>query len=521
MVCECSKVDGIAHSYRDTHPADPEPQHGDIHRRSRTCLSILWRPQRPSTMTGIASSDIPRGLEWRCSTGFILATVGIGMFTDLFLYGLIVPILPFILRNRLQIPRSEVQYYTSLLLACFAGAQVLFSLVAGYLADKLPSRQPPFLFGLAAMFASTAMLFWGQSIPMLVAARVLQGMSASVVWTIGLALCMDTVGTARLGVVIGSIYSVISVGELASPPLGGVVYHKGGSTAVFAVGVSLLVVDFVMRLFVLEKKTAAKYGMGDESESSDDSESETSPLLDNGKTKEEELEEWKIPHPQDQPAWVRSLPILYCLKDKRLWVSQLVALTQATLLAVFDSTIVIEAQELFGFDALKAGLLFIPQILPSFIVGPLAGRAVDKYGPRPIATIGLVFTTIPLILLRIPHAGGAAEIAKMCAILLMSGVGISMVSAPPLVAASYVVEQYHSANQGFFGENGPYGQLYAMASIAFSTGLTIGPVVAGALRESIGYGNMNAVMAGVCTAVGVLAWFSLGTIPKKMRAEDI
>ncbi|KAI9047890.1 hypothetical protein LZ554_007692 [Drepanopeziza brunnea f. sp. 'monogermtubi'] len=466
-------------------------------------------------------NPIPRGIKWRSHKRFIIATVAIGMFTDLFLYGLIVPVIPFILLDKIHVPHSEVQYYTSLLLACYAGAQVLFSLVAGYIADKLPSRQPPFLFGLAAMFASTGMLFWGRSIPMLIAARLLQGMSASVVWTIGLALCIDTVGTAQLGVVIGSIFSVISVGELASPPLGGIVYKKGGSIAVFGIGVTLLVVDFIMRLMVIEKKTAAAYGIANDSQISNESESETSPLLDNGKTKEEELEDWKIPHPEDQPSWVRSLPILYCLKDRRLWVSQLVSLTQATLLAVLDSTLVIEAQELFGFDSMKAGMLFIPQILPSFIVGPLAGRAVDKYGPRPIATIGLAFITIPLVLLRIPHAGGVAEVVKMSCCLGLIGVGVPMISAPPLVAASYVVDQYHAANKGFFGNNGPYGQLYALSSIAFSSGLTIGPLIAGGLRERIGYGNMNAVMAGICAFVGVLAWLYLGTIPKKIKDEDI
>ncbi|KAK2626009.1 hypothetical protein QTJ16_004271 [Diplocarpon rosae] len=460
-------------------------------------------------------AERPSGLKWRSGTAFIISTVAIGMFTDLFLYGLVVPILPFILVDRIRVPSSEVQYYTSLLLASYAGAQVLFSMVAGYITDKLPSRQPLFLFGLAALFASTAMLFWGKSIPVLIVARLLQGMSASVVWTIGLALIMDTVGTAKLGVTIGSIFSMISVGELVAPPLGGVVYMKGGSIAVFGTGVGLLGVDFIMRLLVIEKKTAATYGVIIEGEQEEDGEaSETSPLLSNGKTKEEELKMWIIP--KSQPAWIRSLPILYCLGNTRLWVSQLVTFTQATLLAVFDSTIVIEAQALFGFDSLKAGLIFIPEILPCLVVGPLAGRAVDKYGARPIATLGLVFLSIPLLLLRVPHSGGAAEIAKMSAILSLSGIGISMISAPSIVEASYVVEQYHAANEDFFGKQGPYGQLYAMSSIAFSAGLTVGPVVAGAMRNSIGYGNMNAVMAGFCACVSFLAWRYLGTIPKEV-----
>ena len=41
--------------------------------------------------------------------------------------------------------------------------------------------------------------------PVLVVARVSQGISAAVVWTIGLALILDTVGPEDLGKTIGSV----------------------------------------------------------------------------------------------------------------------------------------------------------------------------------------------------------------------------------------------------------------------------------------------------------------------------
>jgi hypothetical protein len=48
----------------------------------------------------------PIALRWRSNTLFIIPTVGIGLFTDLFLYGIVVPILPFILTDRLQVPQD-------------------------------------------------------------------------------------------------------------------------------------------------------------------------------------------------------------------------------------------------------------------------------------------------------------------------------------------------------------------------------------------------------------------------------
>ena len=147
----------------------------------------------------------PWGLRWRSSTLFVVITVGIGLFTDLFLFGLVVPILPFILEDRTHVPEDQIQRHVSGLLAAYAGASVLFSPVAGYIADKLPTRQLPFLTGLVALLLATLLLLVGQNVPTLVIARLLQGVSAAVVWTIGLALTLDTVGPENLGKTIGSV----------------------------------------------------------------------------------------------------------------------------------------------------------------------------------------------------------------------------------------------------------------------------------------------------------------------------
>ncbi len=147
----------------------------------------------------------PWGLRWRSDTYFVIATVAIGLFTDLFLYGLVVPVLPFMLRDRLSIPEDQIQSYVSGLLAAYAGASVLSALPAGWLADRTDSRRAPFLSGLAALLVATVMLAFGQSVALLVVARVLQGVSAAVVWTIGLAMVLDTVGSENLGKVVGTV----------------------------------------------------------------------------------------------------------------------------------------------------------------------------------------------------------------------------------------------------------------------------------------------------------------------------
>ena len=147
----------------------------------------------------------PLGFTVRSHTLFIVSTVGMGLFTDLFLYGLIVPILPYILEDRVHLSHDQVQGHTSGLLAAYAGASVLLSPVAGFIADKTGSRQLPFVGGLSALILATILLFVGSSVPVLVIARVAQGASSAFVWTVGLALCIDTVGPENLGKTIGSV----------------------------------------------------------------------------------------------------------------------------------------------------------------------------------------------------------------------------------------------------------------------------------------------------------------------------
>ncbi|OTA54469.1 MFS transporter-like protein [Hypoxylon sp. EC38] len=459
----------------------------------------------------------PWALRWRSNTLFIIATVAVGMFTDLFLYGLVVPVLPFMLRDRLSIPEHEIQSYVSNLLAAYAGASVVSSVPAGWIADRTNSRQAPFLSGLAALLAASIMLALGQSVAVIFVARFLQGVSAAVVWTIGLAMILDTVGPEHLGKVVGSIFSFISVGELMAPVIGGVLYEKTGYSGVFGVASGVLGLDFLMRLLVVEKKTAAKYYMSHDGEDSGDREgnsTERDALLPNKKQDDENS--YKIRHEPNRI--VRALPILICFRSSRLIVGFSLAFVQASLLAVFDATIPTEAQSLFNFTSLQAGLLFIALDIPYLVLGPVAGWAVDRYGTKIASVVGFGYLVPVLILLRLPSdrlLSGTSNIILYCALLALNGVGLAIIGSPSIVETSAVVQKYDKANPGFFGVNGPYAQLYGFNSLFFCAGLTVGPVVAGALRDGVGYGNMNLVFAIVAAITATVSFLVVGGKPHK------
>ena len=82
--------------------------------------------------------------------------------------------------------------------------------------------------------------------------RILQGMSAAVVWTVGLALLADTVGHEKIGQAMGYVAMSMSVSVLVGPLLGGVVYDKAGFYAVFTMGFGVIGVDIVLRVLLVE-----------------------------------------------------------------------------------------------------------------------------------------------------------------------------------------------------------------------------------------------------------------------------
>lgn len=292
----------------------------------------------------------------------------------------------------------------------------------------------------------------------------------------------------------------------------------------FAVGFAVLAIDFILRLLVIEKKIASKYEAedpdsvsnlnttpSDQQDGTADEEQrgeETQPLLSG---KEDDKAAYKL---SDKQPWIcHRVPILPCLTNARLLTAFLVAFVQALLLGSFDATIPTVSKDFFDFDSLKSGILFIPIVVFDLLLGPLFGWCVDRYGTKPVSVIGYTYLVPVLVLLRLPHSGGKEQIALFASLLALCGIGLASIGAPSLVEAGAIIEKYYEVNPDFFGENGPYAQMYGFNSMVFGAGFTVGPELAGELKQAIGYGNMNLVLAVICAATATLCFVFIGGRP--------
>ncbi|KAF2019947.1 MFS general substrate transporter [Aaosphaeria arxii CBS 175.79] len=472
--------------------------------------------------TDSCHSNAPIGLKWRSNTLFICLTVGIGAFTDMFLYGLIVPVLPFMLQDRVKLPESEIQTTISNLLAIYAAASCVASPLAGVMADRFASsRQFPFLIGLILLLASTVLLALGSSIPVLALARALQGASGGFVWTIGLALLIETVGQENLGKALGTVFSFCSVAGLFAPLVGGILYAKSGYFGVFGLGIAFIAIDFFMRIFMIEKKQAEKYITPCDSYtgSSDVIADENTPLLASSSTPDCNSK-YRLPEPASRIT--KEFPILLLLHYPALVTAFFIGLIQALLLGAYDATVPLVASSFYGFDSLKVGLLFLPLGGSDFFLGPVFGWCVDRWGTRIIAVIGFTFLIPALALLRLTEVVTeidlGRQIAMYASLLALNGIGLAMIGPVSMVESGNIIDKYYKANTELFGGRAPYAQLYGISSMMWCLGLTVGPLMAGALKEKIGYGNMNAVLAGICGFTAILSGIFLRGRGKAKRA---
>ena len=302
-------------------------------------------------------------------------------------------------------------------------------------------------------------------------------------------------------------------------------YELAGYKSLSAICFTMLGLDLVMRVLMIEKKTAGALSPASatlsstHSGASEDEDTlssdidhsavdETSPLL--RSTKSRESRTYSFPR---EVAWIyRQIPLLFCFsRSPSLVLAEVVAFSQGVLLSAFNATVPTYAAEIFGFGSLRASLLFLPLGVMNLCLGPVGGWAIDRYGTKPVAVTGFALLAPALALLRLPELASVDKRLPLYVLnLAMCGLGLPLLGSSSVVEAGNVVKKFHGQNPTCFRHHGPYAQLYAVNHTVFSLGLTVGPLLAGTLKDAVGYGNMNAALAGVAAVTALLCWLWLG-----------
>ena len=307
--------------------------------------------------------------------------------------------------------------------------------IFGWLSDRTSSRSVPFLGGLLMLGAGTLLLCLANKAYWVVASRTLQGLSASIVFTVGLALLSDTVDRKDIGQFIGYFQLSSNIGILISPLIGGVVYAKAGYYAVFAIMFALILTDIFLRLFLIERKDRVKYiplsqeipnddlGTKDQTPGQPDSNWQATQREPQGSSKDRSRNSATEEPPTDNHT-PKAFPLITLLKSPRLLTAVYGIFINYALVASFDGVLPSFVQRTFGWTSLGAGLIFLCIALPT-LLSPLVGALSDKYGPRWFAVCGLLLPAPFLVLLRLITHEALDQVVLLCVLLSMIGTSAS------------------------------------------------------------------------------------------------
>ena len=284
------------------------------------------------------------------------------------------------------------------------------------------------------------------NIYIIVASRILQGLSTSVVYTTGLALLVDTVHAEEIGFFIGCFSSSSNVGLLVSPFLGGLVYSQAGYYVLFAMLFAIIFFDILLRLVLVEKRDAKNWTERPKY----DSYGACIDILEQGRKTDLQQKQLEInnnitesvanPSREEQYSsstgegerarmadnnspikfHARTASIITLLKSPRLSVAIYGIFVNYALLATFDGALPLFVKRTFGWGSLGAGLIFLCIALPT-LIAPLVGMLSDKYGPRWIAVCGFVLNAPSLVLLRQITHDATEQVVLLCVLLALFG----------------------------------------------------------------------------------------------------
>ncbi|CEJ58764.1 hypothetical protein PMG11_07410 [Penicillium brasilianum] len=444
---------------------------------------------------------------WRSAKWFILATVALALFIEIFLYGFLVPMLPYMLEERMHQDPKQTQRLTSISLALHGLVSAFGGPLIGHLADKAPNRKIPFLVALVGCIVGTFMVACTTDVGVFFGGRVLQGISGSGAWIVGLATAADTVGPERIGTTMGIIMAFVNAAMVTGPMVSGLILEMAGYWFTWSVPVVILVVDIVARLLMVEKKEDLKT-LADAQE--------TDPLLETS-GEEDHHQDGKSPTAN---FW-RTM-----LSNSRVMTALLIGVWGPTLNTSFNATLPLHVLHVFGWGPSRVGLMFFFLALPGLPISPLAGYLRDRIGTRTPATIALALQGVFLVLLGFAGnqqfewssaAGRGKALYIFCCVIF--GTLRPFVSGIGPVELTCVVKAEEAKNPGIFGPRGGLSRVFSLVEVAATSGMTLGPILAGALTERFGYYTMCWTLSVISIFMAIMARMFLSS-KDKTREES-
>jgi MFS transporter, DHA1 family, tetracycline resistance protein len=353
-----------------------------------------------------------------------LLVIFLTIFVNLVGFGIIIPLLPFYARTFGASP-----IVIGFLFASFSLAQLIASPLLGDLSDRW-GRRPVLILSLLGTVISFVMLAVAQSLVLLFAARIVDGLSGGNITT-ARAYIADITTEENRAQAYGVLGAGFGLGFIVGPALGATLSQISYTAPIWAAAGITMAATVLAWWWLPETVHRAHAGTG-------------SP--------------WRaLRELGDRPALRRLFAI-----DFIYWMS----------FAVYQATFALFGARRFGFDATHTGYLFSAfGALGVIVQGGLVGPVVRMLGTQRTLMIGLIFTALGW--------GGSAltyTVPLFVALLVPAAIGIGLCNATLIALVSNAADRREQ------------GRVQGAAGALESLGRTLGPIWGNALLQRVGEG---------------------------------
>ena len=370
-----------------------------------------------------------------------LLVIFLTIFVNLVGFGIIIPLLPFYANTFGASP-----FVVGLLFASFSLAQLVASPILGELSDRW-GRRPVLILSLIGTAVSFAMLAVAQSLLMLFAARIVDGLSGGNITT-ARAYIADITEEENRAKAYGILGAAFGLGFVIGPALGAA-FSTISYTAPIWAAAAITVAATVLAWVWLPETVHRTHAGG--------------------------VSPWRAVRELSHRPGLRLLLAI----DFMYWMS----------FAVYQTTFALFGARRFGFDVTHTGYLFSAfGALGVIVQGGMVGPIVRALGNRKTLVVGLIFTAVGWIGSALTYS-----IPLFVGMLVPAAIGIGLCNATLIALVSNAAARREQ------------GRVQGAAGALESLGRTIGPVWGNAMLQRVGEGAAYGAAASLLLVAAGLA----------------
>ena len=385
-----------------------------------------------------------------------------------------------------------------------------FLLIFGRLSD-LYGQKLVFISGMAVFTLGSGLCAFSHSIGQLIGFRVLQGLGAAMIMSNTPAIVTNAFPPEKRGMGLGAIGSVVSVGLMLGPPLGGMLIHYYGWKYIFLVNLPLGIAGIIFSIKILEEVKASSrvtfrlfdallwiaaivsfvlvFGIAGRN-GFDPKEASLYAVLTIALVAFFFVRQWKT----DRPLFNIGL-----LKNRVFMLSSGAGFFTYMGMIGLSFMIPFLLEKTFLLEPLQTGRVLVAIPATTVFVSPLAGYLSDRLGQRPISTMGLVVAVISMFFLF--QLQPDSSLLRIVVNLVGLGFGLGFFGSPNNSALMGSVDQKNRGSAA--------GLLATVRNLGMVSGVSIVSLIFNsALARAVGSDIVNYAIA-FKTALPVVILFVL------------